>query len=68
MATVAIYFQSTVKIHKGHQTLAVLKDRDFFGELSLLDTETRSAGVITTSPCTVLKLDQEPFYELLEIQ
>src|ERR1043165_2160388 len=42
-----IIFIGSVRIHKGGQTLAVLNDRDFFGDLSLLDTETRSADATT---------------------
>jgi CRP/FNR family cyclic AMP-dependent transcriptional regulator len=37
-----------------------------FGELSLLDSETRSATATTQSDCFLFKIDQEPFYELLE--
>ncbi|MEO8146626.1 MAG: cyclic nucleotide-binding domain-containing protein [Bacteroidia bacterium] len=63
-----IIFRGSVRIHKGEQTLATLSDREFFGDLSLLDTETRSATATTLSPCKLLKIDQEPFFELLETQ
>lgn len=63
-----IIFRGSVRIHKGAQTLAVLNERNFFGELSLLDTETRSASATTETECFLLKIDQEPFYELLETQ
>lgn len=63
-----IIFRGSVRIHKGDQTLAVLSDRDFFGDLSLLDTETRSASATTSSPGVLLKIDQEPFFELLDTQ
>src|SRR5262245_45350096 len=39
-----IIFRGTVRIHKGDRTLAIFNEKDFFGELSLLDTETRSAS------------------------
>jgi len=39
-----IIHRGEVRIHKGQQILALLKEKDFFGELSLLDTETRSAS------------------------
>jgi CRP/FNR family cyclic AMP-dependent transcriptional regulator len=61
-----IIFKGEVRIHKGEHTLAVLKENDFFGELSLLDTETRSASASTISETLLLKIDQEPFYELME--
>ena len=61
-----IIFKGEVKIHKGEHTFAVLKENDFFGELSLLDTEMRSASATTNTEVLLLKIDQEPFYELME--
>ena len=61
-----IIFKGSVRIHKGEHTLAVLKENDFFGELSLLDTETRSASATTDTETLLLKIDQDPFYELME--
>ena len=58
--------QGNVKIHKGNTTLAILKDREVFGELSLLDADTRSATATTDTDCNLYKIDQEPFYELLD--
>src|SRR5580765_3386744 len=39
-----IIFRGTVRIHKKNQTLATFNEKEFFGELSLLDPETRSAS------------------------
>jgi CRP-like cAMP-binding protein len=61
-----IIYKGEVKIHKGHTTLAVLKDKEVFGELSLLDSETRSATATAHKDCFLFKIDQEPFYELME--
>lgn len=61
-----IIFKGEVKIHKGAHTFAILKENDFFGELSLLDTDTRSASATTNTEALLLKIDQEPFYELME--
>jgi CRP-like cAMP-binding protein len=61
-----IIFKGEVRIHKGEHTFAVLKENEFFGELSLLDTETRSASATTNTETLLLKIDQEPFYELME--
>ena len=58
--------QGHIRIHKGSTTLAILKDKEVFGELSLLDAETRSASATTETDCTLYKIDQEPFYELLD--
>lgn len=61
-----VIYRGEVKIHKGSATLAILKEKEVFGELSLLDSETRSASATTHSDCFLFKIDQEPFYELLE--
>lgn len=61
-----IIFKGEVRIHKDGHTLAVLKENDFFGELSLLDTETRSASASANTETLLLKIDQEPFYEIME--
>ena len=57
-----------MQIHSNQQTLATLKENEFFGELSLLDTESRSATATTITDSILLKLDQEPFYELMSIR
>lgn len=61
-----IIFKGQVRIHNGDHTFAVLKENDFFGELALLDTETRSASATTVTDTFLLKIDQEPIYELME--
>ena len=58
--------QGHVRIHKGSTTLAILKDKEVFGELSLLDADTRSATATAETECTLYRIDQEPFYELLD--
>jgi CRP-like cAMP-binding protein len=55
-----------IKIHKGNITLAILKEKEVFGELSLLDADTRSASATAESDCVLYKIDQEPFFELLD--
>ncbi len=61
-----IIHKGQVRIHKGTTTLAILKEKEVFGELSLLDSETRSASATANSDCFLFKIDQEPFYELME--
>ena len=61
-----IIHQGSVKIHKGDTTLAILKEKEVFGELSLLDAEARSASATTASSCILFSINQEPFYELIE--
>ena len=54
-----------VQIHDNEHKIAVLRSKDFLGEMSLLDAESRSASATAITDCYLLKLDQEPFYELL---
>ena len=58
--------QGNIKIHKGSTTLAILKEKEVFGELSLLDADTRSASATADTECILYKIDQEPFYELMD--
>lgn len=54
-----------VAVLDGSRQLNILGDRDVFGELSLLDTEPRSATIRAETDTHLLRLDQEPFYEVL---
>lgn len=46
----------------------ILRESDIFGELALLDGETRSATVTTIGPCELLVLRQRDFQALLKDQ
>ena len=61
-----IIHKGEVKIHKGNIALAILKEKEVFGELSLLDAETRSASATANTDCILFRINQEPFYELVE--
>jgi CRP/FNR family transcriptional regulator, cyclic AMP receptor protein len=61
-----IIHQGDVNIHKGGTTLAILKEKEVFGELSLLDAEVRSASATTDTDCVLFRIEQEPFYELID--
>lgn len=45
----------------------VLKAGDFFGEMSLIDGEPRSATVDATTPMRLLVLDQRNFWQVLDV-
>lgn len=45
--------------------LSILKEGEFFGEMSLLDNEKRSASVITLEPSTLFSLTRKQFYQLI---
>lgn len=61
-----IIHKGEIRIHKDGHTLATLKENDFFGELAMLDTDTRSANATANTDVFLLKMDQEPFYDLME--
>ncbi len=61
-----IIYSGEIHIHKSTISLARLKEKEVFGELALLDAETRSATATATQDCILFKIDQEPFYELLD--
>jgi CRP/FNR family transcriptional regulator, cyclic AMP receptor protein len=61
-----IIYQGEIRIYKANTTLAILKEKEVFGELSLLDAESRSASAVAHSDCYIFKIDQEPFFELID--
>ena len=61
-----IVYKGEINIHKGGHTLATIRENNFFGELSLLDTDTRSADATAGTDVLLLRMNQEPFYELME--
>lgn len=55
-----------VRVHDGERLLNYLGERDVFGEMALLDPEPRLASVTAVEPTRLFRLDQAPFYELME--
>lgn len=60
-------YSGTVSIHDGEHQLATLSENEIFGELSLLDSESRSASVTAITDCIFLRIEQEAFYDVLAI-
>ncbi len=58
-------YRGQVSIHDGEHQLAELSSNEIFGELSLLDAETRSASATTLTDCILLKIEQDPFYDVV---
>jgi CRP/FNR family transcriptional regulator, cyclic AMP receptor protein len=58
-------YKGSVSIHDQQHELAELSENEIFGELSLLDSESRSASATTTSDCMLLKIEQEHFYDVV---
>jgi CRP-like cAMP-binding protein len=63
--SLCIIVKGTVEVRKGDRVVAELTAGDFFGELSLIDGEPRSADVIATDDVTLLKLTASNFDPLL---
>jgi CRP/FNR family transcriptional regulator, cyclic AMP receptor protein len=63
----SLYIVSTgrVRVHIARQELAQLERGDFFGEMSLFDTEPRSASVTAIDRCDCLELTQLQLYEAI---
>ena len=54
-----------VRVHDGERTLNELGTGDVFGEMAVLDAAPRVASVTALDATRLLRLDQEPLYELM---
>ena len=63
-----IIVEGEVEALDGDHVFTKMGERQVFGEMALLDGEPRTATIRTTQPTRLLRLDQEPFYELLKDQ
>lgn len=57
--------EGTVAISRGSKSLAALGPRDYFGEMSILDGEPRSASASALTDCLLLRIDQREFQGIL---
>ena len=57
--------EGEVNIHQDNEQLAVLKSQDYFGEMSILDGEPRSASATAITDCLLLRIQQADFYHIL---
>ena len=58
--------QGAVRIVRGSTELALLGPREGFGEMAILDQETRSATAVATEPTTLLRIERDAFDRLIE--
>lgn len=58
--------KGSVRIMRGSTELAVLGPREGFGEMAILDQETRSATATAAEPTTLLRIDRHDFDRLIE--
>jgi CRP/FNR family cyclic AMP-dependent transcriptional regulator len=61
-----VILEGRVKVVRKGRTIARLKAGDFFGEMSLLDDQPRTASVVTEEPSTFLTLSARDFRAALE--
>ena len=64
--TFFVLIDGTVAVRTPVGTGAELHPGDFFGEMSLLDGEPRSATIVATTPLRLLVVDRAHFWRLLE--
>jgi CRP-like cAMP-binding protein len=60
-----IVLDGCVRVHKGGRDLASLTQGGCVGEMAVLDQEPRSADATVVEDSTLLRIDQEAFYEVL---
>jgi CRP/FNR family transcriptional regulator, cyclic AMP receptor protein len=60
-----IILEGKIRIHAQGNTFAELGDKSHFGELSLLDSDTRSANATSIENTRLFRLRQGPFFEVL---
>ena len=64
--TMYIIISGSLKVHDDEHQVAVLESGDFFGELSILDSEPRSMSVTAITDAVLGSIDRSSFYEVLE--
>jgi len=64
-AEMYIIVEGRVSVHLDKKELVQLAKEDFFGEMSLLDQEARSATVTAVEPVVALKISREDFLEMM---
>lgn len=57
--------EGEVTVHSEEDQLAVLGSKNYFGELSIIDGEPRSASVSAHNDCLLLKINKDKFHEIL---
>ena len=60
-----LLLQGQVQVTKGTHGVTILGAKECVGEMSILDSEPRSATVRALAPTRALKVEREDFYDLL---
>jgi CRP/FNR family cyclic AMP-dependent transcriptional regulator len=61
-----VIVEGTVRIEQGGRTINTIGPGDFLGEIALLDGGPRTATATTETPCLLLSMTHERFFELVE--
>jgi CRP/FNR family cyclic AMP-dependent transcriptional regulator len=61
-----LILDGSVEVKSGNNTLAKLGTGQFFGEMSLLDSEPRSADVVASEPTRCLVLNEQELNQILD--
>ena len=60
-----IIVEGRMRVHDGGREIAVLEEKEVFGELAALDPEPRMATVTAIDDAMLFRLDQGPLYDLM---
>ncbi len=60
-----LIIEGEVKVVAGEKEVACLGEKECVGEMSLLDSEPRSASVLASTDVMLLKIEQEDFYDMI---
>ncbi len=61
-----VIISGTVRIDRGGQTINMIGDGDFLGEIALLDGGPRTATATAVTDCRLLQVTQQRFTKLLD--
>lgn len=67
-ASMYMIVSGEVEARDGDHVFARMGPREVFGEMALLDGEPRTATIRATQAVHLLRLDQAPFYDLMDDQ
>lgn len=62
----ALLVDGRARVERDGRTIAELESGDFFGEMSLLDGQPRSATIVSETPSTILVMHSQDFGFLLD--
>ena len=62
-----IIVEGKVRIHQEEKTLAILEERNVFGEWAALDPELRAASATALEPVRLFRLEHESLYDLMAV-